>query len=320
MTVGNFQHIGELVVTGNMVIQDCKPGEYIPKRTSRVIFSEDKVLYERSSDADNDAERIFKYDGRDAFYSDSKIALLLGKLAKLDGKADLSINDLKEAEKLKGIELGHINNNKNNRKEFVKDVDMSQLVNGEITITTTSGLSLHINAETEDEKAARENEEAARDAKYNISEDEYKAAQNRGREMQDCLHGYTTDRDWTEFTDYINETNAGNVLQTLRGFEYEACDDSAIWNSERFFQQLFTENRDTEAKAQVAQKIIGHVLEYINENKDKITDKTKRNTLNEIETSFSNANLTNNMSNSFGKLLDNKMHQLFEIFGIKYNY
>lgn len=316
MTVGKFHHIGQLDVTGNMVIQDCKPEGNIPKRTSRVIFNEGKASYQRSTETDDDAARSFKYDSRDEFYSDSKIAYLLSEIASLDGKADLSIDDLKKAAKLKGKVLGYVNNNPYDHKEIVKNVDMSQIKNGEITITTTSGLSLHINAETEDEKAARE----ALAAKYNISEDEQKAAQDRGREMQDCLHGITTGGDWKEFVGYIDQTNPGNVLQTLRGFEYEACDDSVIWNSERFFQQLFTENRDTEAKAQAAQKIIGHVLEYIKENKAKITDETKLNTLNEIETSLSNANLTNNMSNSFGKLLDNKMHQLFEIFGIEYRY
>lgn len=309
MTVGKFHHIGKLEVTGNMVIQNFQ-GEDVPNRSSRVIFNEGKADYQRSNNGE------LKHDNRDEFYSDSKIAYLLSELANLDGKGDLSIEDLKKAQKLQGKVLGYIDNNIYEHKEVVKKVDMSNIKNGEVTITTTSGLVLHVNAETDEEKAAKD----ALEAKYNLSDEDYRNAGKRGREMQDCLHGYTTDGDWEEFEEYVNQTNAGNVLQTLRGFEYEACDDSSFWNSERFFQQLFTENRDSEKKTKVAQQMINNVIEYIKENKAKISDEATLQTLNDIETSLANANLANNMTNSFGKLLDDKMHKLFEIFKIEYKH
>lgn len=316
MTVGRFQHIGELKVTGNMLIQnfDSKKemdGDFY----SKVIFTDGKAKYYR-----NDEGGIFKRDGRDSFLFDSKTAILLKELAKLDGKNDLSINDLKKAKNLKGLVLGQIENNLYGNLERVKKVDMSGIDSGEVTLTTTSGLVLHVNVETAKEAEAIKAKKEAKDEKYNLSNEKYRAAGERGREMQDCLHGYTTDGDWREFEEYVNETDAGNVLQTLRGFEYEACDDSKIWNSERFFQQLFTENRSNDQKSKVAQQIINNVIEYINENEVDIADATIKKTLDEIKTSLKNTNLTNNMTNSIGKLLDDKMHQLFEIFKIEYKY
>lgn len=315
MTAGKFQRIGNLDVTGNMTIQYLpkkvdEGTKEIPNGSSKVIFENGKVDYQRSRDGK------LKHDSRDEFYCDSKVSTLLVELSALDGKNDLSIKDLKLAKKLQGLVLGYINNNRYEHNEVVTKVDMSNIKNGEVTITTTSGYVLHVNAETEEEKAEKE----ALEAKYNLSEENYKAAEKRGRDMQDCLHGYTTDGDWSEFEEYVAKTDAGNVLQTLRGFEYEACDDSAIWNSERFFQQLFTENRDKDQKIKVAQQIINNVSEYIRENKANITDEATLQTLNDIEVSLANANLANNMSNNFGKLLDNKMHQLFEIFKIDYKY
>lgn len=341
-TTGNFRHNGQISV-GNMVIQTfsgepCQnlPSEGRPegygntaktvytKADSRAIFKDGKANYERHirtvevSDENGEVLRDNTEVGtqRDEFYCDSKIGVLLDKLANLDGNSDLTIDDLKKAGSLMGIELGHVDNNIYDRKEVVTKVDMSKIEDGIVTFTTTSGLVLHIDAETETEKANQE----VFDAKYNISDEEYRAAGRRGREMQDCLHGYTTDGDWEEFEGYINQTNAGNVLQTLRGYEYESCDDSVIWNSERFFQQLFTEHRDNDKKQAAASKMIGYVVEYINDHKSSITDSDKIQVLNEIETTLKNVNLANNMTNGLGKLLDDKMHQLFEIFNISYKY
>ena len=136
--------------------------------------------------------------------------------------------------------------------------------------------------------------------------------------MQDCLHGYTTEDNWFEFNGYLSKINSTNVMQMLRGYRYESCEDSWFWNSERFFQQLLTENGEETYKKNAAKKVIHSVITYIDDNIGKITSADDQKRIEEIRSNLKEFEFPDNEQNKKGKELDNQIDELFLFFDIEY--
>lgn len=155
-------------------------------------------------------------------------------------------------------------------------------------------------------------------AEYDISKEKTIEAQEMGRKMQDCLHGYTTEDNWFEFNGYLSKINSTNVMQMLRGYRYESCEDSWFWNSERFFQQLLTENGQETYKKNAAKKVIHSVITYIDDNIGKITSADDQKRIEEIRSNLKEFEFPDNEQNKKGKELDNQIDELFLFFDIEY--
>ncbi len=155
-------------------------------------------------------------------------------------------------------------------------------------------------------------------AEYDISKEKTIEAQEMGRKMQDCLHGYTTEDNWFEFNGYLSKINSTNVMQMLRGYRYESCEDSWFWNSERFFQQLLTENGEETYKKNAAKKVIHSVITYIDDNIGKITSADDQKRIEEIRSNLKEFEFPDNEQNKKGKELDNQIDELFLFFDIEY--
>lgn len=155
-------------------------------------------------------------------------------------------------------------------------------------------------------------------AGYDISDEKTKEIQDIGRKMQDCLHGYTTENDWFEFNGYLNKIDSTNVMQMLRGYRYESCEDSILWNSDRFFQQLLTEDGQETYTKNAANKVIEAVITYIDDNIGKIQSVKDKTRIEEIRTNLEAFNFPDKEQSDTGKKLDNQIDELFLYFGIEY--
>ena len=101
--------------------------------------------------------------------------------------------------------------------------------------------------------------------KYKHTDDKTKEYNKIGEDMQDCLHGYTKGCDWDEFDELLKKVDEYNVMDVIAGFNEEG--NGMIWNSDRFFTQLMSEDVDDQARINRAKdKMIKAIVKFVDDN------------------------------------------------------
>lgn len=103
--------------------------------------------------------------------------------------------------------------------------------------------------------------------KYKHADDKTKEYNKIGQKMQDCLHGYTTEDNWDEFDELLKKVDEYNVMDVIAGFNEEG--NGMIWNSDRFFTQLMSEDVDDKSRINRAKdKMIKAIIKFVDDNID----------------------------------------------------
>jgi len=183
--------------------------------------------------------------------------------------------------------------------DYIQDDDQSILVGHEQVSNTANSAKISKTASTS--------------KNYNLSAEEIIEARKMGENMQDCLHGYTSKKDWNEFLSYIQKTNAQNVMYVLDGYNAES-------SAQDFFLQLSTEWVSHIEKAAIARLMVNFVNTYVNDNINKLDNdrqQVAKDVLAGINHRFKYIN-TNGRENSM-LALDQDIAVLLSLFNIKTN-